>query len=670
VIADFGLLADEEEPLDAVTVASTTTVTATSHVALTTTIKEQETSINENNERAEESCNNDVKDETPPQEEQVESWDLQKVMSLADLSRTKITTCNAPGCDLAAAVVYQSTLTKQNWYSCLDCQEADYGGWPDKMEELPIQTMTEEHKTLMTTKCSRQIAPVFPFLETKTDSAANTNGTPTTSTSITTSTRTTTETTVVTTLPPTPMEDTPEEPQMEGWDLRKVMSVAELSREGTVKCSTETCVLAAAVVYQSTLTKEKWYSCLDCQENDYGGWPDKMDELPIQTMTEEHKTLMTNKCSRRSAPVFPAFSDETSPCKPAGTTNTLTPPPNDAKQVTPTPGHNKKTQPSAQAMAIHRKWQAAAEALGGPDARIVVDKKDAKKLIFGLLYDAFTPMNITQIHTALKAVVPSPVLKQCLDDMALDGTHDGNTFVDSDDEDENENNNKNKGKKTKESTDEFAGLLAFKPGRNGNTSLYYVDHTKQKNNGNGLDPEARNQLYSDKAKAEHEHARLKTELAQMVADTNRLNSEPTNEEATAKLEVEESDMTDLREKVEEARKLKVNEKHKKQTKRRIENMAAQWRKRRRICLEFLSNMEECTDGSITRKACLKGDGPIDIDSDEKAIQDAKNFLINQRARKFSKSNKKQDDKIAADENFIGVELDSQGKVLRVYMQQE
>jgi hypothetical protein len=46
-------------------------------------------------------------------------------------------------------------------------------------------------------------------------------------------------------------------------------------------------------------------------------------------------------------------------------------------------------------MAIHNKWQIAATAMGGPEARIVVDKKAAKKLIVDLLYDAFCPMNIT-----------------------------------------------------------------------------------------------------------------------------------------------------------------------------------------------------------------------------------------------------------------------------------
>jgi len=59
------------------------------------------------------------------------------------------------------------------------------------------------------------------------------------------------------------------------------------------------------------------------------------------------------------------------------------------------------------ALAMHRKWQIVAESLGGKDARIVVSKPDAKKLIFELLSEAFRPMNISDLFKALKGVVPS-----------------------------------------------------------------------------------------------------------------------------------------------------------------------------------------------------------------------------------------------------------------------
>jgi hypothetical protein len=51
----------------------------------------------------------------------------------------------------------------------------------------------------------------------------------------------------------------------EVWDVRKVMSIADVN-DCPIKCSTETCTLAAACVYVSNLAPtEKWYTCLDCQ---------------------------------------------------------------------------------------------------------------------------------------------------------------------------------------------------------------------------------------------------------------------------------------------------------------------------------------------------------------------------------------------------------------------
>jgi len=53
---------------------------------------------------------------------------------------------------------------------------------------------------------------------------------------------------------------------------------------------------------------------------------------------------------------------------------------------------------SKAALDMHKKWQEQANSMGGPNARIVVEKRKAKKLIFDMLHDAFAPMNITQIH--------------------------------------------------------------------------------------------------------------------------------------------------------------------------------------------------------------------------------------------------------------------------------
>lgn len=60
------------------------------------------------------------------------------------------------------------------------------------------------------------------------------------------------------------MPDLPLEP-VESWELKKVMSVKDLT-EFPIKCSTESCKLLASCVYISNLAPtSKWYSCLDCQ---------------------------------------------------------------------------------------------------------------------------------------------------------------------------------------------------------------------------------------------------------------------------------------------------------------------------------------------------------------------------------------------------------------------
>ena len=101
-------------------------------------------------------------------------------------------------------------------------------------------------------------------------------------------------------------------------------------------------------------------------------------------------------------PVFPASHGEDTPKNDNVSHTDITPKTtqNDSNGDAKTIGGQQPVAkaPSKQALALHRKWQEAAEAMGGPDARIVVSKPTAKKLIFDLLHDAFRPLNITHIH--------------------------------------------------------------------------------------------------------------------------------------------------------------------------------------------------------------------------------------------------------------------------------
>ena len=258
---------------------------------------------------------------------------------------------------------------------------------------------------------------------------------------------------------------------------------------------------------------------------------------------------------------------------------------------------------SAQTLPMHKKWQDAATDLGG--GKIIINKTEAKKAIFDMLHDAFCPMNITQIHTSLKGVVPSPVLKSCLEEMVIDtaGGDDG-----SDDEDDKPKKSK-KSKKGGDgggsggdpSTTDYVDSLRIKSGRNANNVLYFTNHDKSVNGGNGLPPDERNELIGAEQKSAQDLQASRDNLKAIQNLTTKLLSEPTNQEANDRIAKEEKILTDLKASVEESRQYAGNEKKREQTKKRIRDLADVWWKRRRMCNEFLQGMEDATEGTISVK---------------------------------------------------------------------
>jgi len=240
---------------------------------------------------------------------------------------------------------------------------------------------------------------------------------------------------------------------------------------------------------------------------------------------------------------------------------------------------------------------------------------------------------------------------------------------DSDDEDES----KSKKKAKKECTEDGnVKSLCFKAGRTAGTSLYYVDYNKTKNNGNS-DPLVCNDLAMKSSIAEAELSTLNAMLKNDTTEATKLDTEPTNPELTKLLADMEPAIEVLRETVADSQELKANEKKRKIIQGKIENMAKEWRKRQRLTLDFLNALEDVTDGTINGKKCLKGDGQIEMESDELVIGLAKEFIAKQRARgRFH--NKKVGAKaipsstpgVIADLTFIGVTLSSQGTVKRKY----
>jgi hypothetical protein len=64
----------------------------------------------------------------------------------------------------------------------------------------------------------------------------------------------------------------------------------------------------------------------------------------------------------------------------------------------------------------------------------------------------------------------------------------------------------------------------------------------------------------------------------------------------------------------------LDEKIVQKVRKEIENLSAIWRTCKRQCIEFITNNEESTEGAITLKKCLKGEGALEIYSDEAAIK--------------------------------------------------
>ncbi len=225
------------------------------------------------------------------------------------------------------------------------------------------------------------------------------------------------------------------------------------------------------------------------------------------------------------------------------------------------------------------------------------------------------------------------------------------------------------------STDEYSGSLRIKEGRNANNVLYYTDHTKLQNNGNGLLPDDKNNLLANLERSKLEKESLLQNMKQITMETNQLLSEPKNEELAVDLEASEKIVEDLTKKVKAAGEFASNEKYAKQLNKRIDAMAAVWRKRKRMCMEFIMNMEDATEGTISVKKALSGDGPMEIDSDESAIKGALAYAKRKKSRGSVGSGKKPGAKrdseggncgLLPNPGFVGVKMNSQGLVERVY----
>mmetsp|Transcript_24570 Transcript_24570/g.59247 ORF Transcript_24570/g.59247 Transcript_24570/m.59247 type:complete len:143 (-) Transcript_24570:27-455(-) len=96
--------------------------------------------------------------------------------------------------------------------------------------------------------------------------------------------------------------------QEELWDLKIVLKATQIRQPGAKRCATDGCGLVACCILSSNLNPETpWYSCLDCQANDFGskGWPADKKDIPIKIWDDDWRKAMMDKCTNLLEPDLP-----------------------------------------------------------------------------------------------------------------------------------------------------------------------------------------------------------------------------------------------------------------------------------------------------------------------------------------------------------------------------
>lgn len=196
------------------------------------------------------------------EEEKEELWDLKVVLSANQIRMAHPTLCQSDGCNLVACCIWSSNLDPETpWYSCLDCQEDHFGGWPSTDEAeggagLPIKVLGDDLREAMIEKCTESDDPDMPSLpssvggELKENKVSGKTGYD-----------------VVNNVP-NPEDDDYDGEADDGeilWELKKVFTVKELTKSKPMRCKTDDCDLLACSVWKSS-DGATWYTCLDCQE--------------------------------------------------------------------------------------------------------------------------------------------------------------------------------------------------------------------------------------------------------------------------------------------------------------------------------------------------------------------------------------------------------------------
>ena len=196
------------------------------------------------------------------------------VLPASQINAEHPTRCSGDGCNLVACTIWSSNHDPETpWYSCLDCQEEDFGGWPTaESGDLPLRVLEDGLRNAMVARCSGREEPSLPDLP----SVAGGNIPPPPAVAAAAANdedgASEEEEEGEDFKPPAAAEegggdDDEEEP--ETWELKKVFAAKQIKRSDAPKCESDECdgrPNRKACSKWVSNRNEPWFSCLDCQE--------------------------------------------------------------------------------------------------------------------------------------------------------------------------------------------------------------------------------------------------------------------------------------------------------------------------------------------------------------------------------------------------------------------
>ena len=161
-----------------------------------------------------------------------ESQEIWRMVRVLGFENDDILVCRTEQCDKNAVSLWMAGNTAEEWPFCESCQEKQFGGSAHEKEQmLTDSSRSNDDDALSHTPLA---APKQPEEQGKEEKAEEED------------------------------EDLVEAEEV--WDLKKIMSIEDVTHECPIKCSHEDCPLPAAVAWVSDQKpNSKWYSCLDHQ---------------------------------------------------------------------------------------------------------------------------------------------------------------------------------------------------------------------------------------------------------------------------------------------------------------------------------------------------------------------------------------------------------------------